>query len=121
LVPDAIKPGGPDFTLTVNGTGFAAGARVHWNRTALTTTFVSGSQLTATVPAAHIAHGGTASVRVVNPGPGGASSNVAFVEATLPTTSIGWQSALGTVAGRNPWSIVMSELGQSPPKFTNAS
>ena len=26
LVPSAVAPGGPDFTLTVNGTGFVSGA-----------------------------------------------------------------------------------------------
>ena len=31
LVPDAAKPGGAGFTLTVNGTGFVSGAAVDWN------------------------------------------------------------------------------------------
>jgi hypothetical protein len=31
LVPDAAKPGGAAFTLTVNGFGFVAGSVVHWN------------------------------------------------------------------------------------------
>jgi hypothetical protein len=31
LVPDAAAPGGPDFTLTVNGTGFISGSVVSWN------------------------------------------------------------------------------------------
>ncbi len=55
LVPDAVAPGGPAFTLTVNGTGFVSGATVNWNGAPLTTTFVSQSQLTAAVPAANIA------------------------------------------------------------------
>ena len=47
LVPDAAKPGGAAFTLTVNGTGFVSGAVVKWNGSARTTTFVSNSQLKA--------------------------------------------------------------------------
>jgi FG-GAP-like repeat/Abnormal spindle-like microcephaly-assoc'd, ASPM-SPD-2-Hydin/FG-GAP repeat len=78
LVPDATPPGGPEFTLTVNGTGFVSGSVVNWNTTALATQFISGSQLTATVPAADIATASTASVTVVNPAPGGGTSNVAF-------------------------------------------
>jgi hypothetical protein len=31
LVPDAMAPGGPDFTLTVNGTGFVSNSTVNWN------------------------------------------------------------------------------------------
>src|SRR5438876_12422596 len=68
LVPSAVAPGGPDFTLTVNGTGFVSGATVNWNDTPLATNFVSASQLTATVPAANTALNGTASITVLNPG-----------------------------------------------------
>jgi len=31
LVPTAIAPGGPSFTLTVNGTGFVSGSSIKWN------------------------------------------------------------------------------------------
>ena len=50
LVPDAVAPGGPDFTLTVNGTGFVSNSTVNWNGSPLATTFVNGSQLRATIP-----------------------------------------------------------------------
>jgi FG-GAP-like repeat/Abnormal spindle-like microcephaly-assoc'd, ASPM-SPD-2-Hydin/FG-GAP repeat len=82
LVPDATAPGGPQFILTVNGTGFVANSVVNWNESALATQFVNGSQLTATVPAADIATKGTAWVTVVNPAPGGGTSNVTFFEVT---------------------------------------
>lgn len=84
-VPEAALPGGAEFTLTVNGTGFVSGATVDWNGTPLITAFVSGSQLTATVPAADIASAGTASVTVVNPG-GGPSNVVLFPVATSEVT-----------------------------------
>ena len=57
LVPDATEGGGPQFTLTVNGTGFVSNSVVNWNGGALATQFISGSRLTATVPAANIATG----------------------------------------------------------------
>jgi hypothetical protein len=84
LVPDTAVPGGKGFTLTVNGTGFVSGSTVNWNGSALATTFVSGSQLTATVPASDIVKASTASITVVNPGPGGGTSNAAFFPVTLP-------------------------------------
>jgi hypothetical protein len=68
LNPVSAAPGGAAFTLTVNGTGFVSGAVVDWNGTALATTFVSATQLTASVPAALIASAGMATVTVVNPG-----------------------------------------------------
>ena len=33
LVPASVAPGGPSFTLTVNGTGFVPGSVVNWNVT----------------------------------------------------------------------------------------
>jgi hypothetical protein len=64
LSPDSATAGGPAFTLTVNGTGFASSAVVEWNSTALTTTYVSSTQLTATVPASLISTPGSASITV---------------------------------------------------------
>src|SRR5439155_11032187 len=78
LVPDAAAPGGAGFTLTVNGTGFVSGASVNWNGSARTTTFVSNSQLTASILASDIATANTGSITVMNPSPGGGSSNVVF-------------------------------------------
>lgn len=77
--PAAIAPGGAAFTLTVNGTGFVSGAVVNWNGTAQTTTFVSSSQITASIAASNIASPGTASITVVNPTPGGGESNVVYL------------------------------------------
>jgi len=68
LGPNGATVGGPTFTLTVSGTNFVSGATVQWNGSPLSTSFVSGTQLTAAVPASLIANVGTASVTVVNPG-----------------------------------------------------
>ena len=89
LVPAVAVPGGAAFTLTVNGTGFASAATVNWNGSPRATTFVSSSQLSAAINATDIAVAGTASVTVVNPTPGGGTSNVAYFLITAPTTSIG--------------------------------
>ena len=80
LVPTSIPPGGPAFTLTVNGTEFVSGAVVNWNGTGLATTFVNSSQVTATVPASDITTAAVASVTVTNPAPGGGTSNVQFFD-----------------------------------------
>jgi len=88
LVPDAIAPGGAGFTLAVNGTGFVAGAVVNWNGSGRATTFVSGSELTATILATDIAAPHTASITVVNPTPGGGTSNVVFFDVIPPVAAI---------------------------------
>ncbi len=59
LVPTIAAPGGPSFTLVVNGTGFVSGSVVNWNGSARLTTFVSGSTLKAAITAADVALAGT--------------------------------------------------------------
>ncbi len=94
LVPASKLEGGAAFTLTVNGTNFVAGATVNWDGFALATTFISSSQLMASVPATNIAAAGTASVTVVNPTPGGGTSNVVFFQITSPPTLVTSPTAL---------------------------
>ena len=78
LVPEQKAPGSKGFTLTVNGTGFASDSVVYWNGTALTTTFVKESQLTAAVLASNVATAQTANVTVVSGT--GVPSNVAHFQ-----------------------------------------
>lgn len=84
--PASSYAGGSDLSLTATGTNFVPGSSVSFNQTALTTVFVSPTQLTATVPAALIAASGTYPVTVTNPPPqGGASQPVSFtVQGTAP-------------------------------------
>jgi hypothetical protein len=98
LVPGSAVPGGKSFTLTVNGTGFANGASVLWNGTALVTVVNSASKLTATVPASKIATAGAGYVSVTNPGASQASNLVMF-PIVQPSSSVGFAGS--TVATLN--------------------
>ncbi|MGO4516433.1 beta strand repeat-containing protein [Terriglobus sp. 2YAB30_2] len=75
ISPAAIQTGTADTKLTVNGAGFSSGSTVMLGSTALATTFVSSSQLTATVPASSFASMGWAPVTVSTPAPGGGISS----------------------------------------------
>jgi Bacterial Ig-like domain (group 3)/FG-GAP-like repeat len=99
LVPDATAPGGAAFTLTLNGAGFVVSSTVNWNGSPLDTTFVSSSQLTATVPASDIAAASTASVAVVSPGPGGGVSNIQYFSIAASVTSVSFQPAVTYPSG----------------------
>lgn len=88
LAPDAAAPGGSDFTLAVNGTGFVPGATVNWNGSPLATTFVNQSKIIATVPAADIVAAGTAKVTVTNPVPGGGTSNIEYFSVANSTATV---------------------------------
>ncbi len=83
--PGAVAAGGPAFTLTVSGSGFAAGATVQWNATALATTVVNATQLTATVPASLTAAFGTAQITVLS---AGVTSNSVAISIGAPAVSI---------------------------------
>jgi hypothetical protein len=73
--PSTVTAGSEAFTLTVTGTGFVAGARVRWNGAERTTTFVSSTSVTASIPATDVAAAGTGAITVANPGPVAAVSN----------------------------------------------
>lgn len=64
IVPSSQTAGAAGFMLTVNGSGFASNAVVYWNSTALSTTFLSGKQLVAGVPASDVAMPSMAQVYV---------------------------------------------------------
>ena len=74
LSPSGTIAGGPSFTITVNGTNFLNNSVVQFNSTALATTFVSSTQLQATVPAGQITFAGVAHVVVANPAASGGNS-----------------------------------------------
>jgi hypothetical protein len=76
ITPNLVQGGSTGFTLTVNGTGFNATSTVDLDTTALTTTYVSSTKLTASVTAAEIANYGWAPVTVSNPTPGGGLSQM---------------------------------------------
>ena len=70
LSPDHKTAGGSGFTLTVNGTNFITSSVVRWKGSDRTTTYVSDTQLTASIPATDIQTAGTAQVTVFTPGAG---------------------------------------------------
>jgi glucose/arabinose dehydrogenase len=80
VVPSSVIAADPDFTLTVNGSGFVYGSVVRWNGADRPTTFISASQVKAAIPASDIAVAGTASVTVFTPAPGGGTSAAKTVD-----------------------------------------
>jgi hypothetical protein len=76
---DAASPDstftGAAFALTLTGFGFGTGSRVQWNGQDRPTAFVSTTKLTAAIPSSDVATPTVATVRVVNPAPGGGTSN----------------------------------------------
>ncbi len=91
ISPSVVATGGPAFTLTVNGGGFAPSAVVNVGPNGTNprlTTFVSATQLLASIPASDIATAGSLAISVTTPVPGGTPSE--------PKTLIVAQASPGT-------------------------
>lgn len=108
LAPSSISAGAPGFNLTVSGTGFVAASVVHWAGTALTTAYVSATQLTAAVPAGLLLNPGAVNVTVVNPGPV-TSAPATFTVGAAPTiTTI---APVAVTAGAPTFNLVVNGAG----------
>ena len=86
LSPNPVDAGGSYFPLTVTGTGFEPGAVVSWNARALSTTFVSTSELKAEVTPDQRTLAGTYTVLVTNPSGGVARSSASVSPVLLTLT-----------------------------------
>ncbi len=108
LSPSSVIAGGASFTLTVNGTNFNAQSAVTWNGASLGTAFVSATQLQATVPAANIVAGGSASVRVVNPTPGGGTTAALTFTVNNPVPVLGSMNPASALAGTGAFTLTVT-------------
>ncbi len=86
LLPASAAPGSPAFTLTLNGTGFVSGAVVKVNGASVTTTFINGKQLKATIPASDVASARTDVITVLNPGTA-EESNMVYLPVLEPVAN----------------------------------
>lgn len=68
MAPTSASTCDPDTVVTVTGTGFTSAHSVTWNGSNLKTTFVSATQLKATIPASLFLSPATASVGIAGPG-----------------------------------------------------
>jgi hypothetical protein len=82
LSTTSLPAGSPAFVLTVTGANYLPGSQISFGGTALATTFVNGTTLTATVPANLLIAAGQVNVQVNNPG--GANSNTALFNVLAP-------------------------------------
>ncbi|HEV2425510.1 MAG TPA: choice-of-anchor D domain-containing protein [Terriglobia bacterium] len=109
LVPDVVLPGGPGFTLTVNGTGFVSSSVVNWNGSPRTTTFITTSKLTAAILGSDVATAGTSSVTVTSQG---TTSNTVLIPVTNPTSSLLFSGGTAFATGTGPYGLVSADFNR---------
>ena len=109
LNPSSVQVGAGG-TVAVSGTGFVPLSSIRWNGTALATTYVSSTQLSAVIPSQ--ARTGAIDVTVLNTAPGGGTSNgttffftPSGVQATVAsgTSTTATGTAATTVGGSGPF------------------
>ena len=111
ISPASTTAGGSAFTLTVNGSNFISSSTVKWNGNNRTTTYVSGTQLTAAITAADIATAGTTNVTVVNPAPGGGTSSAVTLAVNAPVPTLDSLSPTSAVAGAAAFTLTVNGSG----------
>ena len=89
MSPGQIEAGhSSPLTVTLTGSGFIPSSIVNWNSSALTTSYVSSTKLTATIPASDFTAAGNSQITVSNPTPaGGTSKGLTFQVHTTSTTT----------------------------------
>jgi uncharacterized protein (DUF1800 family) len=80
------------LTITVNGTGFVSGSQIKLGNAALTTQFVSPTQLTAT-GTVNPTPGGLLAFHVSNPSPGGGTSGLLVIPAGTGSPKVSYLAA----------------------------
>ena len=100
----------PSFTLTANGGNFIASSVVKWNGNALVTTFISATQLQATVPASDLTGVGTANVTVFTSNGGTSASqpfNIVYGQ-NSPVPSVRYISPATCLFGKSDFYITVT-------------
>lgn len=90
LQPGQLLAGSAGFSLVVIGGTFVPGSQVYWNGSARQTTYISEGVLLAAIGATDVATPGAAAITVVNPPPGGGTSNAytfAVANSPIPTAN----------------------------------
>jgi hypothetical protein len=74
LLPASAQEGAGAHTLVVKGKNFVGGSQILWNDSPRNTTYMSTGELRAPLSATDLATAGSATVKVLNPTPGGGDS-----------------------------------------------
>jgi hypothetical protein len=105
ITPGAVQVNAAAFTLTVNGSNFMPTSVVNLAGHALTTHFVSSTQLTASVPTSAVSASGNLSVTVTTAAPGGGTSNAQSLKVGLKAQTITFGAVPNHKFGDAPFTL----------------
>jgi len=106
ISPSSVTVGSSATTVTCTGTNFVSGSVVKINGTALTTTYVSATSVTASIPSTYFASAGVDSISVYNPAPGGGTSAAKVLTVSaLPAPTLTSISPASCSAGASTFTL----------------
>ena len=108
LSVSTVTVNSPATTETISGANFSSTSVVNFNGTALTTTYVSGSQLTAIIPASSLTTAGSFTITVSDKGKT-SNSITLIVSSSAPT--IASLSPGSTIAGSSGFILTVTGTG----------
>src|SRR5262249_8749519 len=116
ISPTSAAAGSGPVTLTIAGSDFVSTSVVQVNGANRSTTFISGTQLTATIPASDLAVGALLSITVFTPGPSGGTSSAVTFTVNNPVPSISSVSPNPVLAMGGSFTLTVNGSG-----FVNGS
>ena len=115
LAPASANAGSGATLLTVTGSGFTSTSTIDWDGTALPTTYVSSTSLTATIPATDLSVPGSGSVTVSDV----SSAALSFTVAALPVPTLVSVSPASML--QNQGNVTLTLTGTNFTSTTQAS
>jgi uncharacterized repeat protein (TIGR01451 family) len=109
ISPASKYIGAATFTMTVSGSNFVAGSVVRFAGSNRTTSYVSATQLTATIPASDLTTLGAFNITVFNPTPGGGTSNAQIFMVSPAPPAVTTNAASGV----NSWGATVNGMVSS--------
>jgi hypothetical protein len=119
ISPMVVAAGAPNTTITVTGGGFVPQSQINLNQTALTTTFITATQLSATIPSGSLANAGADEVTVVTPGPGGGTSPPASLAVTVVASLVILATPQNGGPTDGPWQVVVAAVDANGNSISN--
>ncbi|CAA9382192.1 MAG: hypothetical protein AVDCRST_MAG89-5475, partial [uncultured Gemmatimonadetes bacterium] len=123
LEPNRVQPGAGETTIQVLGSDFVRASVVRFNGSDRPTKYVSKTELAATLSAADVASSGAALIAVVNPAPGGGTSNamqLAIAAGQNPVPAVSALAPAFITAGSAATTVTVTGTGFVPQSVVYA-
>jgi len=121
ITPTTVQAGSPQLTLTVNGTGFVNTTTIQVGGVADVTSYVSSTQVTATVTASQLASGSQLSVVALNGTASSGSGPAINLQVTNPLPTISQLSPSAVLAGTASPVLSVVGTGYVPTTVVNVN